>query len=45
MDKDFVQEFLWLKPELKNRHYKAPIYEYLKLNNYPFEENKKIGFC
>jgi asparagine synthase (glutamine-hydrolysing) len=45
LDKDFVQEFLWLKPELKNRHYKAPIYEYLKLNNYPFEENKKIGFC
>lgn len=45
LDKDFVQEFLWLKPELKNRHYKAPIYEYLKRNNYPFEENKKIGFC
>ena len=44
LDKDVVQEFLWLKPELKNRNYKAPIYEYLKKNNFPFSQGKKIGF-
>lgn len=43
LDKDVVQEFLWLTPELKNKHYKAPIREYLIRNNFPFEENKKIG--
>jgi asparagine synthetase B (glutamine-hydrolysing) len=30
LDKEVVQEFLYLLPELKNRHYKAPIHEYLK---------------
>lgn len=43
LDKDVVQEFLWLKPELKNSHYKAPLYEYLKRNNFPFKEGVKIG--
>ena len=41
--KDVVQEFLWLKPELKNKNYKAPIHEYLKRNNFPFAEGVKIG--
>jgi len=44
LDTDLVQEFLWLTPELKNRFYKAPLREYLILNNVPFEENKKRGF-
>lgn len=44
LDKDVVQEFLWLKPELKNRNYKAPLFEYLTRNNFPFEKNRKIGF-
>lgn len=44
LDKALVQEFLWLTPEAKNRHYKAPLREYLLRNNFPFEENKKIGF-
>jgi asparagine synthetase B (glutamine-hydrolysing) len=44
LDKDLVQEFLWLKPELKNRNYKAPIFEYLTLNNYPFDKETKRGF-
>lgn len=44
LDVDFVQEFLWLSPELKNRHYKSVIYEYLKENNIPFNENVKQGF-
>lgn len=43
LDRNVVQEFLWLKPELKNSKYKAPIHEYLKRNNFPFAENKKVG--
>lgn len=43
LDKAVVQEFLWLKPELKNSKYKAPLAEYLTLRNYPFKENIKVG--
>lgn len=43
LDRDVVQEFLWLKRELKNKNYKAPIHEYLKRNNFPFQEGVKIG--
>jgi len=43
LDRDVVQEFLWLTPDLKNKHYKAPIHEYLKRNNFPFLEGVKIG--
>ena len=44
LDTKLVQEFLWLKPELKNKTYKSVIHEYLKKNNYPFDEGVKIGF-
>lgn len=44
LDTAVVQEFLWLDVELKNRHYKAPIREYLMRNNYPFKEGEKLGF-
>ncbi len=44
LDKDFVQEFLWLKPELKNKQYKSVIGEYMSKNNYPYDNGKKIGF-
>jgi asparagine synthetase B (glutamine-hydrolysing) len=44
LDKQVVQEFLWLIPELKNKNYKSPIYNYLTNHNYPFEENIKVGF-
>ena len=44
LDKTVVQEFLWLNKELKNKYYKAPLYKYLKENNYPFEPNEKKGF-
>ncbi len=44
LDIDVVQEYLWLKPELKNMYYKAPIHEYLTRNNYPFEPGVKRGF-
>jgi len=44
LDINLVQEFLWLTPELKNKHYKAPLREYLIKNNVPFNENTKKGF-
>lgn len=44
LDKQVVQEFLWLKPELKNMAYKAPIEHYFKLNNFPYEKEIKRGF-
>lgn len=43
LDVDLVQEFLWLKPELKNV-YKGNIREYLIKNKVPFNEGVKNGF-
>jgi asparagine synthetase B (glutamine-hydrolysing) len=46
-DKDVVQEFLWLSPELKNNYkgsiYKPALLNYLDINNFPLF-NKKLGF-
>jgi len=44
LDKQVVQEFLWLHVSLKNSNYKSVLYNYLKTRNYPFSENEKIGF-
>lgn len=44
LDKQVVQEFLWLSASLKNKHYKAPIHNYLATHNYPFENGVKVGF-
>lgn len=44
LDKQVVQEFLWLSSELKNKNYKSPIYNYLVTHNYPFEKGIKVGF-
>jgi hypothetical protein len=44
LDKDVVQEFLWLHEDLKNKEYKAPIHHYFKQINFPFEEKIKRGF-
>ncbi len=44
LDRELVQEFLALSPELKNLEYKAPIAAFLRQHNYPFEPNKKRGF-
>lgn len=44
LDIELVQEFLWLKAELKNRNYKAPLFEYLTKNNVPFDKAVKRGF-
>ncbi len=43
LDKELVQEFLWLSCKLKNSKYKSVINEYLTRNNFPFI-NEKIGF-
>jgi asparagine synthetase B (glutamine-hydrolysing) len=45
LDKQVVQEFLWLTPELKNRAYKAPLVDLLKKYHYPYESGRKRGFC
>ena len=44
LDKNVVQEFLYLKPKLKNDKYKSPLYHYMLKESYPFEENVKKGF-
>ena len=38
-----MQEFLWLKPELKNSKYKSALDKYLSHNNFPYAQ-EKIGF-
>jgi len=43
LDKNVVQEFLWLSPALKNADYKVVLRRYLEANKYPFTP-KKIGF-
>ena len=43
LDKDLVQEFLWLTAELKNKKYKSALDEYLQVNNFPYESEKR-GF-
>lgn len=44
LDTEFVQEFLSLTPQLKNRDYKAPLFQYLTRERFPFERNRKIGW-
>lgn len=45
LDKKVVQEFLWLKPELKNKNYKSVLHEYLQQSNFPYQKDQKLGFC
>ena len=44
LDKNVVQEFLWLEKNLKNDIYKAPLHKYMEKYNYPFYINSKIYF-
>ena len=44
LDKDLIQQFLSISPELKNCCYKNCIANFLKIHNYPFIEEQKIGF-
>ena len=43
LDKQVVQEFLWLNSKLKNSNIKAPLFHYMKKHNYPFH-TIKYGF-
>lgn len=44
LDLKVIQEFLWLKPEIKNSHYKSVLFYYLSNNKFPFTKDEKIGF-
>lgn len=44
LDKNVVQEFLFLDVKLKNRRYKAPLDYYLNKYNFPYLMNDKKGF-
>lgn len=44
LDLQVVQEFLWINNELKNKWYKSVLYNYLTINNFPFDVGKKVGF-
>lgn len=44
LDTAFVQSYLSLTVELKNRRYKAPLDELMTRCKFPFERNRKIGF-
>jgi asparagine synthetase B (glutamine-hydrolysing) len=44
LDRDLVQEFLWLHPSIKNSAYKSVLQEYLTRNDFPFSPGEKRGF-
>lgn len=44
LDKNLVQEFLWLSVDLKNKSYKYPLENYLEINGFPFKKGEKLGF-
>ena len=44
LDKQLVQEFLWLDTSLKNKLYKSPIQNYFDKNSFPYDSKNKIGF-
>jgi asparagine synthetase B (glutamine-hydrolysing) len=44
LDRDVVQEFLWLTPKLKNQAYKSVLDDYLSFNKFPYSKDEKIGF-
>jgi asparagine synthetase B (glutamine-hydrolysing) len=44
LDRQLVQEFLWLTAKVKNRNYKSPLHDYLTQQEWPFDAGKKLGF-
>eukprot|EP00392_Amoebophrya_sp_AT5.2_P000412 g413.t1 len=44
LDKEFVQETLWLAAELKNSEYKKVLHDFFEQNAYPFKHRDKTGF-
>lgn len=45
LDKDVVQEFLWLTVKLKNDTYKNVLHNIMSTRKFPFNVGKKTGFC
>ena len=43
LDRDLVQEYLWLSADLKNSRYKRPLRDLFEKHHYPYREEKK-GF-
>jgi len=41
LDRDTVQNFLWLSDELKNEKYKQCLHKAMSLRGFPFDENNK----
>ncbi len=44
LDRNVVQEFLWLEDEVKNSEYKQCLAQRLRKHNMPFVEREKFGF-
>jgi hypothetical protein len=44
LDRDVVQEFLWLSADQKNQFYKVPLHQYMTKHKFPFDECAKVGF-
>jgi asparagine synthase (glutamine-hydrolysing) len=44
LDPVVVQEFLWLRHELKNKWYKSVLHYYLTTHSFPMGVNQKFGF-
>lgn len=45
LDKDVVQEFLFLSVKLKNEKYKSVLHNLMSTRNFPFNVGIKTGFC
>ena len=44
LDKQVVQEFLWLDHKLKNSQYKSVLANYYTIHQLPYSQNQKVGF-
>ena len=44
LDREFVQEVLWLTAEAKNAEYKAVLDEWFVQEGYPYKKRDKTGF-
>lgn len=44
LDKNVIQEYLWLSQDLKNSSYKAPLEYIFSQTNFPYEKENKRGF-
>jgi asparagine synthase (glutamine-hydrolysing) len=45
LDKDVIQEFLWLSVDMKNKNYKNVLHNLMSERGFPFNVGVKTGFC